>query len=104
MELAEPSIGQAFDQAVADGADSITIFPYFLAPGRHSRQDVPNLCAEAAKRHPEVHWHCAGPIGTDPHLADLVIDRVNQCERNNYECENCPDVHICKLKSESEGC
>ena len=85
MELAAPSVGEAFDKAVAAGADFIFVFPYFLAPGRHSREDIPRLCAEAAARHPSVEWHCAGPIGLDTMLAQLIVHRVRRCEQNEYQ-------------------
>lgn len=77
MELAEPTIAQAFDRAVADGADFVFIFPYFLSPGRHSREDIPRMCADAAARHPGVRWHCSGPIGLDAIMAELIIHRVS---------------------------
>ncbi len=91
MELAEPTLGQAFDHAVADGADFIFVFPYFLSPGRHSREDIPRLCAEAAARHPRARWHCSGPVGLDHMMADLILHRVAHCEQSNYQCDNCPE-------------
>jgi len=96
MELAAPSIAQAFDAAVAGGAKLVFIFPYFLAPGRHSRDDIPRLCAEAAARHPGIEWHCSGPIGLDPMLAQLIVHRVRRCEMNGYQCEDCPDAKFCR--------
>lgn len=78
MELASPSLAEAFDQAAADGADFVFVFPYFLAPGRHSREDIPRLCAQAAQRHPGLRWHCSGPIGLDPFLVDLILHRVSE--------------------------
>lgn len=91
MELAEPTIAQAFDRAVEDGAERVFVFPYFLAPGRHSRHDIPRMCAEAAHKHPGLQWHCAGPIGVDPLLADLIVGRVSQCEADDFECDDCPE-------------
>ncbi len=76
MELAEPTVQQAFDAAVADGADFIFIFPYFLSPGRHSSEDIPRLCAEAAARHPQIRWQCSDPIGLDRIMADLILHRA----------------------------
>jgi sirohydrochlorin ferrochelatase len=96
MELAEPSIGQAFDAAVADGAGFVFIFPYFLSPGRHSREDIPRMCAEAAARHPGVRWHCSGPIGLDPMMAELVLRRVQQCDESGYTCDDCPSEGFCR--------
>jgi sirohydrochlorin ferrochelatase len=90
MELAEPSIAAAFDTAVAAGADFVFVFPYFLSPGRHSREDIPRLCVQAAARHPGVQWHCCGPIGLDPLLADLILNRMQQCETQDMTCAQCP--------------
>jgi sirohydrochlorin ferrochelatase len=98
MELAPPTIRQAFDRAISDGATEVFVFPYFLSPGRHSREDIPCMFAEAAAGHPGIRWHCSGPIGLDPMLADLILARVGQCEANDYRCGDCPDEHICGKK------
>lgn len=100
MELAPPTIAQAFDAAVLDGAESIFVFPYFLAPGRHSREDIPRMCAEAAARHPGLDWHCSGPIGLDKMLAQLIVHRVRRCEQHEYTCEDCPDANECRPAGE----
>ena len=48
MEIAEPTIQTAFDRCVERGAKLVVIHPYFLAPGRHWKEDIPKLAAEAA--------------------------------------------------------
>jgi len=88
MELAEPSLGQAFDSAIAAGATFIVVVPYFISPGRHSREDIPRICAAAASRHPGVRWHCSAPVGLDRMMADLVVRRISECESNGYSCEH----------------
>ncbi len=95
MELAQPTISQAFEAAVTRGADFVFVFPYFLAPGRHSREDIPRMCAEAAAKYPGLQWHCAGPIGLDRTIGELILRRMQQCEGNSYRCETCPDVNVC---------
>jgi sirohydrochlorin ferrochelatase len=100
MGLAPPTIAQAFDAAVANGADSVFVFPYFLAPGRHSREDIPRMCAEAAARHPGVQWHCSGPIGLDKMLAQLIVRRVRRCQQHEYDCDECPDAKYCRPTGE----
>ncbi len=96
MELAEPTIAQAFDAAVTDGADFVFIFPYFLSPGRHSREDIPRMGAQAAARHPGVGWHCSGPIGLDRMMCELILRRVQQCRDQDHSCEQCPDSPWCR--------
>lgn len=100
MDLAEPTIAQGFEAAVHDGAESVFVFPYFLAPGRHSREDIPRMCAEAAARHEGLQWHCSGPIGLDKMLAQLIVRRVRRCEQHEYTCDECPDAADCRPAGE----
>ncbi len=48
MELAEPSIGTAFEACVAAGATTIVVAPYLLWPGNHWERDIPALATEAS--------------------------------------------------------
>jgi sirohydrochlorin ferrochelatase len=78
MELAEPSIAQAFARCAARGARRIVIHPYFLSPGRHSTSDIPRLCAEAAAAHPGI-VHCVTePLGLDVHIIQSIECRIRQ--------------------------
>lgn len=76
MELAEPTIAQAFDRCVARGAKRIVVHPYFLSPGRHSTTDIPALAAEAAARHDHIPYHVTAPLGLDQRLAEVIHQRV----------------------------
>jgi sirohydrochlorin ferrochelatase len=79
MELAEPTLGAAFDRCVAAGATVVAVAPWFLGPGSHWERDLPDLTAAAAARHPGVRWLVAAPLGPDPLLMDLVDRRVTRC-------------------------
>ncbi|KAE8710025.1 hypothetical protein F3Y22_tig00110328pilonHSYRG01131 [Hibiscus syriacus] len=46
MELAEPSIRDAFGLCVQRGAHRVIVSPFFLFPGRHWYQDIPSLTAD----------------------------------------------------------
>ena len=76
MEMAEPSIGAAFDACVARGATDIVIAPFFLWPGRHMERDIPELAAEAAARHPGVTYTVAAALGPHPLLGDIISERI----------------------------
>ena len=65
MELAPPSLSDAFSACAQRGAASIVIVPYFLAPGRHVSEDIPRMAREAAERCPGVRWAVAEPLGFD---------------------------------------
>ena len=76
MELASPSIGEAFDALVEAGCATIVCHPFFLSQGRHVREDVPALLDEAASRH-NVPYSLTPPLGEAPALLDLVHDVVS---------------------------
>jgi sirohydrochlorin ferrochelatase len=77
MELAPPSIRDAIDACVADGAREIVVHPYFLAPGRHSTCDIPSLVGAAARRHPEVSIRVSEPLGAHEGLVEVILARVD---------------------------
>ena len=76
MELAAPTIAEAIDACVADGAHEIVVHPYFLAPGRHSTRDVPALARAAARKHRGVRVRISAPLGAHDALVDVVLERV----------------------------
>jgi sirohydrochlorin ferrochelatase len=75
MELAPPTVAEAFDACVAAGATHVDVMPYFLFAGRHATEDIPALAREAASKHPHVTYRVAEPLGIHPALAQIVIDR-----------------------------
>ncbi len=77
MELADPTISEAFEACVAQGADEIIVHPYFLSPGRHSKQDIPNMVKEVARNHPEVSFRVTEPLGLHDKIIEVVLERAN---------------------------
>lgn len=76
MELAEPTIAQAFAKCVAQGAREIVVHVYFLSPGRHSMEDIPRITREAAVRFPGVPYRLTQPLGLDARMALIIHRRV----------------------------
>jgi sirohydrochlorin ferrochelatase len=76
MELAEPTIEQAFDRCVLQGATLVIVHPYFLSPGRHSTTDIPHLTAAAAARHPGIRYAVTDPLGLDEKIAQVMLQRI----------------------------
>ena len=82
MELATPSVADAFATLVEHGARRIVIHPYFLAPGQHSTLDIPRLAAEAADQHPGVPYTVTEPLGLHLKLGEVVLARIEQALEN----------------------
>lgn len=76
LELAEPSIADAIDTAVAQGALQIRLLPHFLNSGNHVMRDLPEAVAEAEKKHPGVSIELAEHLGADAGLVSLLTTRV----------------------------
>ncbi len=76
LELAEPSIPEAIDAAVADGAAEVAVLPYFLHPGRHLARDLPAIVADADARHPGSRVHLTESFGARPELLDVLAAQV----------------------------
>ena len=83
MELAPPTIADAFATCVAQGATEVIIHPYFLAPGRHSTADIPALAAAAAAAHPGVRYRVTAPLGLDARITEVIQDRVLDALRDD---------------------
>ena len=76
LELSVPTIHDGVARCASDGATELTVVPYFLGPGRHVRDDVPKQVRAALKAHPEITAIIAQPLGVDPRLAGVVLERA----------------------------
>ncbi|CAO2820363.1 unnamed protein product [Amaranthus hypochondriacus] len=102
MELAEPSIKDAFSSCVQQGAKRVIISPFFLFPGRHWHQDIPSLADAAALEHPGISYLVTAPLGLHEKLVDVVKDRIDYCLSHVAgeveECAVCAGTGRCKIK------
>jgi len=76
MELAEPTIADAIVACVRQGATDIVVHPYFLAPGRHSKEDIPRMVDEAAAAHNNIPCRVTEPLGLDERLCAVIETRI----------------------------
>jgi len=101
MELAEPSIADAFQKCVDQGATRIVVHPYFLSPGRHWHEDIPRLAQEAAANHPGTTHLVTAPLGLHPLMANVMQERVEtclaHCEEGAPICDVCTEESSCRL-------
>lgn len=85
MELAEPTIREAFDRCVEQGARTVVVLPYFLAPGKHWRDDIPALARKASSQHDDVEYFVADPLGLHPLMAKIMQQRIDDCLKSNLD-------------------
>lgn len=76
LELAEPTIAQAGQRCVAQGARRVVLLPYFLSAGVHARDDLRRHRDELAVQFPDVGFFLAEPLGPHPLLLDIILQRA----------------------------
>ncbi len=78
MELAEPDLPTAIEALVTAGATLVDVHLHFLGSGYHVQETIPELIDAARARHPEVRIRVSAPVGDDPRLAEIVIERLER--------------------------
>lgn len=78
MELAEPDFIAGIDTLVARGATHIYVHLHFLGAGYHVRESIPELVLEASERHASIWIEISEPLGHDPRIVDIVVERMDR--------------------------
>jgi sirohydrochlorin cobaltochelatase len=92
----DPRIGDCYSLAQTR---NIVVVPFFISDGLHSHEDIPVMLGEAeqvvaeryaagqptwrnpTEKHGKLVWYSAS-IGTEPHLADVILERVRERARS----------------------
>jgi len=76
LELASPSLPEAADQVIKNGATDVYIFPYFLNSGNHVLRDIPAMVDQLMKHHPHHTFTILPYFGTIEHIAELISHHI----------------------------
>ena len=80
LEIAHPDIAAGFARLVERGARHITVHPYFLSPGRHTRGDLPVEVRAAAAQHPFVSYRITEPLSAHRLVIAASVGRIRETE------------------------
>jgi precorrin-8X/cobalt-precorrin-8 methylmutase len=86
LEFAEPTITEAVEKAIADGAEKIVVVPGLLAAATHAKNDMPGELNLLKQTYPKVDFHFGSAMDLHPHLLRLSQQRIIEAEAksNNY--------------------
>jgi sirohydrochlorin ferrochelatase len=76
LEVAQPDIAAALALCASAGAREVVVLPWFLAPGRHTAEDIPRAVAAARERLPSLCVRIGEPLGLDTRLVDVALARI----------------------------
>lgn len=77
LQFAKPSLEEAIENLAGQGIIEVTIVPVFLYEGIHIREDIPEILASEADKHPDMRLILAPVLGIDERMAEIVLDRVD---------------------------
>ncbi len=78
LEIEHPNIAEGFKRLVERGASNVTVHPYFLSPGRHTRGDLPREVREAAQYFPGVSYQITEPLSGHPLVIEASLERIRE--------------------------
>ncbi|MBL1142331.1 MAG: CbiX/SirB N-terminal domain-containing protein [Proteobacteria bacterium] len=76
LEMAEPSLTQAIDNCINNGAKNITVFPYFLNSGKHLKRDIPEIIIASEKKYPDCIFRVTACIGMIEDMPRLILEQA----------------------------
>lgn len=82
LELASPTIPEAIDGLAGDGVEHLVVIPYFLAAGRHVREDIPAIIHAARQRHPGLEIEMTDYFGAQDSVPDLLCAMVESRDQS----------------------
>jgi len=74
LEWSTPTLEEACQSLIAQGAQEISILPLFLGVGKHARQDLPELVAQMTTRWPNIAFQLQAAVGENARLVALLAD------------------------------
>jgi sirohydrochlorin cobaltochelatase len=72
LELMTPTLEDAIETLVAQGALCISVFPLFMAQGGHLRQDLPRILEAIRASYPKIPIVLESAIGEVPEILDAI--------------------------------
>lgn len=76
LEFGKPTVEEQIEKLANLGAGEITVFPLFLAGGRHVTMDLPRILREVSSRHPDIRINQTIHLGAIDGLKDLIIQEI----------------------------
>jgi sirohydrochlorin ferrochelatase len=81
LEVVPPYIEEGISKCIANGADFITIIPYFLYPGMKLKDSVKKAASISTKK--DVRVAIAKPLSKNARMVEVVVNRVHEAKREH---------------------
>jgi len=78
LQFNHPTLEEAVESLAVGGVERIVIMPYFLFPGRHITEDIPQLVEKFKYSYPDKKFIVANPLGLGEHFIVSVAERIEE--------------------------
>ena len=78
FQFNHPTLEEAVESLAVRGVERIVIMPYFLFPGRHVTEHIPQLVEKLKGIYPERQFIMANPLGLEEHFIGRVAGRIEE--------------------------
>jgi sirohydrochlorin cobaltochelatase len=76
LEQMSPTLEEAIDAVLEEGASAITVFPLFMAQGGHLKQDLPRIVDAIRATRPHVPISLESAAGDVPEVLDAIASWI----------------------------
>jgi precorrin-8X/cobalt-precorrin-8 methylmutase len=88
LQFNHPNLEEAVEYLAIQGMNRILIMPYFLFPGRHITEHIPQLVDQFRRMYPEKEFILASPLGLDKtfiaHVAECIVQAAPELSPNGW--------------------
>ena len=77
LELTKPSIADGVKILAELGSTDVVVMPYFLAPGVHVVDDLPELIDVARAEYPSIRFNVTPHLGEVDGMASLILQSAS---------------------------
>ena len=81
LEFIEPHPDEAVQMLSERGVKQAIVMPYLLGNGKHATEEMDEVLDELRSKLPHLDIHLTEGLGSDPKLADVVCDRINEMDK-----------------------
>ncbi|WP_110927951.1 sirohydrochlorin chelatase [Bacillus massiliglaciei] len=78
LELSQPTIEEAFQSCIEQGATRIFALPILLLTAAHAKHDIPEELTRIHQKHPNIELCYGRPIGVHPFMVDILTEKIQE--------------------------
>ncbi|MBI3040811.1 MAG: precorrin-8X methylmutase [Chloroflexi bacterium] len=76
LQFNRPNLEEAIDAIIRQNVRRVVIVPYFLFPGQHVTEGIPQCIERFERDYPQIQFLVSDNLGLDEYFIDLMVKRI----------------------------